>query len=104
MAESISQVGTETMHRRMTVQISGHVQGVGYRYFIRKAAIGMPLSGFIRNDADGTVTVVAEGSEKVLNEFLDTVSEGPAQAEVDDVEVTWSMAFGGFDGFSVKLW
>lgn len=104
MAESIPQIGTEIKQHRMTIQVSGHVQGVGYRYFVRKIAIGMPLSGFIRNDADGTVTVVAEGSEKVLSEFLETVSEGPAQAEVDDVEVTWSMAFGGFEGFSVKLW
>ena len=104
MTESISQIGTDTTPRRITAQISGEVQGVGYRYFVRKVAIGLPLSGFIRNDADGTVTVVAEGSEKVLKEFLETVGEGPAQAEVDDVEVTWSMAFGGFEGFSVKLW
>ena len=104
MAESISQISTDTTIRRMTVQVSGHVQGVGYRYFVRKVAIGLPLSGFIRNDADGTVTVGAEGLEKVLNEFLEALSEGPAQAEVDDVEVTWSMAFGGFDGFRVKLW
>lgn len=104
MAESIQQVGTEAKLLRMTAQVSGHVQGVGYRYYARKAAIGMPISGFIRNDSDGTVTIVAEGSEAVLNNFLETLREGPAQAEVDDVEVTWGMAFGGFEGFSVKLW
>ena len=50
------------------------------------------------------MTVVAEGTEKVLNNFLETLSVGPEEAEVDDVEVTWSMAFGGFEGFRVKLW
>ena len=104
MAESVQEVSEKIKHKRMTIQISGHVQGVGFRYFIRKIAVGMPLAGFVRNDADGTVTVVAEATEAVLNSFLASVSEGPDEADVEDVEVTWSMAFGGFEGFVVKLW
>jgi acylphosphatase len=104
MSESIDEVDEKIEHKRMTIQISGHVQGVGFRYFARKIAVGMPLAGFIRNDDDGTVTIVAEASEAVLNSFLNSVSVGPAESEVEDVEVNWSMAFGGFEGFSVKLW
>ena len=104
MAESIEEVDQKIELKRMTIQISGQVQGVGFRYFARKIAVGMPLDGFVRNDADGTVTIVVEASEAVLNGFLNAVSVGPAEAEVEDVEVTMSMAFGGFEGFSVKLW
>ncbi len=44
--------------------VRGRVQGVGYRYFARKSAESLGLTGFARNLADGSVEVVAEGEPK----------------------------------------
>ena len=88
----------------MTLSVIGQVQGVGFRFFVRKAVAGLSVSGWVRNDSDGAVSIVAEGPVDDLNKLLEAVKIGPAEAEVDDVEVSWSSAFGDFDGFRVKLW
>ncbi|MCH8276335.1 MAG: acylphosphatase [Bacteroidetes bacterium] len=89
---------------RLTVRVSGTVQGVGFRYFVRRVVSRLSVTGWVRNDADGTVALVAEGSVEELNELLEAVSQGPSAGEVEDVEVTWSSTFGTFEGFKVKLW
>jgi acylphosphatase len=90
--------------QRMTVRIYGEVQGVGFRYFVKKAAAGVLITGFVRNDADGTLSIVAEGSVGELEKLLEAVKEGPVAAEVEEVEVSWTSAFGKFEGFKVRLW
>ena len=49
------------MTRRVVAVVSGHVQGVGYRYFVREIASAAGLAGSARNLPDGRVEVVAEG-------------------------------------------
>jgi len=46
--------------------VHGRVQGVGYRYFVWRQAEALGVTGFARNRADGSVEVVAEGSEQAL--------------------------------------
>ena len=86
------------------MSVLGQVQGVGFRFFVRKIAGGLSVAGWVCNESDGTVSIVAEGPVDDLNKLLDAVSKGPAAADVDDVEVTWTSAFGDFEGFRVKLW
>lgn len=104
MRNSVGEVDVSLKRARMTVSVYGRVQGVGFRYFVRRAAAGLPISGWVRNESDGSVSIVAEGSVDDLNELLDAVRNGPAAADVGDVEVSWTTAFGDFDGFHVKLW
>lgn len=104
MSNSIEGVDVSLKRARMTLCVQGVVQGVGFRFFIRKAAAGLAVTGWVRNEPDGTVSIVAEGPMDELNKLLAAVSKGPDEADVDDVEVSWSMAFGGFEGFHVKLW
>jgi acylphosphatase len=65
--------------------VSGRVQGVGYRYFVLKKAGTLGVTGFARNRGDGSVEVVAEGSDEVLASFEEMLREGPAFAAVSDV-------------------
>jgi len=90
--------------QRLTVRIYGEVQGVGFRYYARKAATGLAVTGFVRNDSDGTLSIVAEGTEAELKKLLEAVREGPIAADVEEVEVSWTRAFGQFEGFKVRLW
>jgi acylphosphatase len=66
--------------------VSGRVQGVGFRYFTLREARALGLSGFVRNQPDGTVEVVAEGAAELLATLADRLRDGPAFAEVVAVE------------------
>jgi acylphosphatase len=54
------------MSRRVVAVVSGHVQGVGYRYFVRELASAAGLTGSARNLPDGRVEVVLEGSDDAV--------------------------------------
>ncbi|MDX1531613.1 MAG: acylphosphatase [Rhodothermales bacterium] len=86
---------------RLSATVRGRVQGVGFRYFTRVRAERLGLVGFVRNEPDGTVTVVAEGNRPNLEGLLDALRSGPSAAVVQDVEAEWSDARGTFDGFGV---
>ena len=81
--------------------VSGRVQGVGYRYFVLRQADALGVSGFARNLADGAVEVVAEGTEAVLADFEARLREGPAFAEVANVERE-AIAERGSGGFHIR--
>ncbi len=79
--------------------VSGRVQGVGYRYFVLRQADALGVSGYARNRSDGSVEVVAEGSDAALADFEARLREGPSFAEVADVtrEAIAERGSGGFD-------
>jgi acylphosphatase len=66
--------------------VSGRVQGVGYRYFVLREAERLGLGGFARNLPDGSVEVVAEGSEEVLGQLESRLRAGPSFASVAAVD------------------
>lgn len=65
--------------------VSGRVQGVGYRYSTRNAAVSLGIRGSVRNLANGSVEVVAQAEEENLIAFERFLREGPAWARVDEV-------------------
>jgi len=65
--------------------VSGRVQGVGFRWFVRVAARRLQLAGWVTNRRDGTVEIAASGREEKLAEFRRVVSRGPDGAEVTGV-------------------
>ena len=65
--------------------ISGQVQGVGYRYFACRAAETCGVAGTVRNRPDGTVEAVAEGPESAVSAFRAELERGPRAGRVDRV-------------------
>ncbi len=65
------------------VRVEGRVQGVGFRWFVREAAVARGLSGWVRNLADGAVEVLAAGDPSALAALRATLAEGPPHARVD---------------------
>ncbi|GIV06527.1 MAG: acylphosphatase [Fimbriimonadales bacterium] len=88
--------------KRLTAQIYGIVQGVGFRAFVLSEARRLGLYGYVRNCADGSVKVVAEGEEPHLRTLIAALQRGPYGARVDQVEVTFSEATGEFLGFTIR--
>lgn len=87
---------------RVNLRVIGLVQGVMYRASARDAASDLGLTGWVRNEADGTVVAVAEGAEALIAEFVAWCRRGPAGARVDTVETTFGPATGEFDDYSVR--
>ena len=68
------------------VAVRGRVQGVGFRWFVRERARALGLTGWVRNRQDGTVEVLAEGTDAALRELRTLLRAGPSGARVSEVE------------------
>ena len=88
---------------RLHAIIRGRVQGVGFRYFVRRKAAALGVRGFVRNTRDGSVEVTAEGDRATLAQLLDELRRGPSAASVAAVDHQWSQGSGEFSGFQVRL-
>lgn len=66
--------------------ITGEVQGVGYRFFAQRAAARHQVRGHVKNCADGSVEVIAEGSVGEVEEFKKDLVTGPQWSRVAQVE------------------
>lgn len=87
--------------QRRTIEYSGRVQGVGFRYATYTIARRYEVNGYVRNLPDGRVELVAEGSRQELDAFLAEVRErffGHIRDERPDVQP----AAGEFTGFEVR--
>jgi acylphosphatase len=74
--------------------VSGRVQGVGFRFFVRDAAGREGIAGSVRNREDGCVEIEAQGDAEALSRFEMAVRRGPRGARVDDVSVDLAPASG----------
>lgn len=86
---------------RLHAIVRGDVQGVGFRYFVQRRAQQLGLQGWVRNNDDGTVELVAEGTRKQLEDLKRAVEEGPRLARVDRVETRWSEGTGDLPRFEL---
>ena len=84
------------------VFISGTVQGVGYRYFVRNNARRLGLTGFARNTEDGGVEVVLQGDKEKIEEMIGLCHKGPFLAEVKEIGFEWEEAEEKFEEFVVR--
>ena len=87
---------------RLVAVVRGHVQGVGFRWFVEREAARLHLDGWVANEADGSVEVVAEGPRAALDVLALALWEGPSSASVTSVEVRYEPARGNIHGFTVR--
>lgn len=89
--------------KQVTAVVRGIVQGVSFRYYTRLAANRLGLTGWVANQWDGTVKVVAEGEEAALQELVAFLHEGSPAARVQHVDEKWAEATGEFQEFSIRV-
>ena len=87
---------------RLDAIVRGQVQGVGYRWFVLREASRRGLDGWVANQVDGSVQVVAEGPAAALDGLVAALWEGPAGALVTDVAARREPARGGLAGFDIR--
>lgn len=72
--------------KMVRVRVTGRVQGVGFRFWMRGQAQRLGLSGWVRNEADGSVAALIRGSQTAVDAMLERCRTGPIGASVDKVE------------------
>jgi acylphosphatase len=90
------------MNKRVNIKIHGQVQGVFFRAHVFDKALELHLSGWVKNERDGSVNAVAEGDEEKLRELIVQCQSGTEFANVQKVEVEWEEATGEFSEFMIK--
>lgn len=89
--------------KRLEASVFGQVQGVSFRMAARRIAQSLGLRGWVRNERDGSVRLVAEGDEAALRKFLAFLHEGPPAARVVRVDAEWQEATRAFSSFQVRM-
>jgi acylphosphatase len=82
--------------------ITGEVQGVGFRWFTHDVAAREGVHGWVRNLADGSLEVFAEGEVESVRRLETAVRRGPARARVDDITTEEHAPTGRATGFEIR--
>lgn len=85
----------------MRANVTGKVQGVRFRDYVQNSAGELGLVGYVKNQSDGSVLVVAQGEPDGLKELVEYLHEGSLLAKVEGVSVEWRTALVTYDDFSV---
>jgi len=75
------------MLKAFQVRVYGRVQRVGYRRFVLDSAQELGLSGHVKNERDGSVTIFAQGDEAILEKFVEMLKSPPPPAYVKSIDV-----------------
>ncbi|KHO54622.1 MAG: acylphosphatase [archaeon GW2011_AR19] len=88
------------MKKSIRVYITGNIQGIYFRSFIKENSERYNVKGFVRNLEDGRVEVFLEGNSEDVNKMIEVCKIGPKNAQVRDVQ-TKQEKFQDFKNFKV---
>lgn len=92
------------MKKELHAFVFGRVQGVGFRYYTRVQAVRVGLSGYVRNLSNGSVEVLAQGSEEKLEMFISLLKKGSSFSDVEKISFTKDEITGKFEHISFEIW
>lgn len=87
--------------KTLKINITGTVQGVFFRQFIKDKADELNLRGFVRNLDNSDVEVVIEGKDEIVNQFLHICRNGPPHSDVKEVQ-SREIEYQGFEDFKIS--
>ena len=93
---------TENTTQACRFIVRGRVQGVGFRWFVEREAHILGIAGWVHNNADGSVEVLAMGSREQLLGLRSRLRAGPRAARVDNVEETDTRPVAGLTTFRIE--
>ena len=88
--------------KQLHVIIQGQVQGVFFRLRTKQLAQELNLTGWIRNNSDGTVEAIFQGEEQALNEIIKFCKTGPSAANVTNIKKTFEEMKEKYDEFTIN--
>ena len=82
--------------------VRGRVQGVGFRWFVEREAHVLGIAGWVRNNPDSSVEVLAMGTREQISKLHARLREGPRAARVDAVEESEAQPVSGLKTFRIE--
>ncbi|MCK5430625.1 MAG: acylphosphatase [Anaerolineales bacterium] len=93
-----------TQNAAVVATVYGMVQGVGFRFYVRRIARELGLNGYVRNAPNGVaVQVRAEGERDKLDQLLKLLQIGPRSSRVDRLASEWLEYKNAFSGFAIRF-
>ena len=89
--------------QRVHIIVTGRVQGVGFRVYVKRMADSLGLAGWVKNVGYDRVETAAEGRKEILEQFLSMVLDGPRGSHVEEHQETWGVAEGESSPFEVRF-
>lgn len=88
--------------QQLHIFVSGRVQGVGYRRFVRHWARKLGLTGWVQNLPDTRVEAVIHGPQDQMDHLLRICNKGPFMAKVSNIQKVWEESSENFDAFTIR--
>ncbi len=87
--------------KHVEIKVIGLVQGVFFRYEAKMLAEKLGLTGFVRNEPDASVVIIAEGEEERLQKLINWAKVGTKWSKIESIKVEWRNAARKFNGFEI---
>ncbi len=71
---------------KLTVQ--GSIHGVGFKHFVKKIALSHHICGYVKNESDGTISIIAYGQDEKIEDFFKIVEAGNGYSKVDFIALS----------------
>ena len=99
----MTNTGSGERRSAVRINVSGRVQGVGFRYSTLQAANRIGLTGWVRNERDGSVEIHAEGRPEKIAALLDWLEAGgPSSSRIRGINHYKAQYMGTFSRFSIE--
>lgn len=102
MTNPLKMTFTEKALEARRFLVRGRVQGVGFRWFVEREAHILKIAGWVRNNHDGSVEVLAQGTRDQLSGLRSRLREGPRAARVDNIEESEAQFAAGLSSFRIE--
>lgn len=89
--------------KELKIEVFGRVQGVRFRQFVKDTADLMKVLGYVTNRPDGSVFIIAQGNEKILNEFLKKIQKGSILSKVEGMSYNFRNKSKEFEDFTILV-
>lgn len=87
---------------QMDAELNGRVQGVGFRALVLEYATALGLTGFVRNNEDGSVEIVAQGPQDALESLIEELQERPGFSKIESVKLKFSIIRESYSDFTIN--
>ncbi len=83
------------------INVNGKVQGVWFRDYVKRSAKELDLTGRVKNNSDGSVSVEVEGKKEIVKQLIDKIRIGSPLSRVDNVTVDWQKFENKYNFFEI---
>ena len=101
MRKGVLDIARDEIKITVRLRIIGRVQGVFFRKSTKDKADELGVLGWVRNDRDGTVEIMATGDKEILEKFISWCKKGPPLSKVKNVDIDWLSEVESYENFVI---